>query len=47
MLAGEAAILATAKLTDVSWLWYNVVGCGAVVTAGLALTWISPRPEDA
>ena len=45
MLAGEAAILATAKWTDVSWLWYNVVGCGAVVTAGLALTWISPRPE--
>jgi hypothetical protein len=44
MLAGEAAILATAKWTDISWLWYNVIGCGVVVAAGLALTWIAPRP---
>jgi Na+/proline symporter len=45
MLFGEAAILATAKWSDISWLWYNVIGCGVVVAAALALTWISPRPE--
>jgi hypothetical protein len=43
MLAGEAAILATAKWSDISWLWYNVIGCGVVVTAALALTWAAPR----
>jgi SSS family transporter len=45
MLAGEAAILATAKWTDISWLWYNVIGCGVVVMAALALTWVAPRGE--
>jgi Na+/proline symporter len=45
MLAGEAAILATARWSDISWLWYNVIGCGVVVATGLALTWVSPRPE--
>jgi Na+/proline symporter len=43
MLAGEAAILATAKWSDISWLWYNVIGCGVVVTAALAITWAAPR----
>ena len=38
MLAGEAAIFATATLTDVSWLWYNVIGCGVVVLTALAIT---------
>ena len=38
MLAGEAAILATARFTDVSWLWYNVIGSAVVVAVALALT---------
>ena len=38
MLAGEAAILAAFFLTDISWLWYNVIGCGVVVGTGLAIT---------
>jgi Na+/proline symporter len=38
MLAGETAILATAKFTDVSWLWYNGIGCGVVLIVGLAIT---------
>jgi len=36
MLAGEAAILLTARFTDVSWLWYNVIGCAAVVAVAMA-----------
>src|SRR5215469_2535715 len=35
MLAGEAAILATSWFTDVSWLWYNVIGSAVVVLVAL------------
>ena len=45
MLAGEAAILATAQFTDVSWLWYNVIGCAVVVLTALAVT--AGRPAEA
>src|SRR5262249_21131314 len=38
MVAGEAAILATASFTEVSWLWYNVIGCAVVVATALAIT---------
>jgi hypothetical protein len=38
MLAGEAAILSTAWFTDVSWLWYNVIGCAVVVGTALVVT---------
>jgi Na+/proline symporter len=34
MLVGESAILATAKFTDVSFLWYNVIGAVVVVAVG-------------
>ncbi len=37
-LAGEAAILATAVFTDISWLWYNVVGSLVVVVTALTVT---------
>ena len=37
MLAGEAAVLATAYFTNISWLWYNVIGCGVVVFTALLL----------
>ena len=39
MLAGEAAIFATAWFTDISWLWYNVIGCAVVVAVALGMTW--------
>jgi Na+/proline symporter len=42
MLAGEAAILSTAVFTDVSWLWYNVIGCVVVVSVALAITYTVP-----
>jgi len=45
MLAGEAAILGTAYFTDVSWLWYNVIGCAVVVTIALGITSAAPDTE--
>jgi Na+/proline symporter len=41
MLAGEAAILATAWFSDISWLWYNGIGCGVVMIVALAITAVS------
>jgi Na+(H+)/acetate symporter ActP len=38
MLAGESAILATCFLTNVSWLWYNVIGSVVVIATALAIT---------
>ncbi len=43
MLAGEAAILAT-SLTNVSWLWYNVIGCVVTIVTALALTHTASKP---
>lgn len=37
VLAGEAAIFATRWLTQVSYLWFNVIGCVVVVAVGLML----------
>ncbi len=47
MLVGEAAILATSFFTDVSWLWYNVIGAAVVVTVALAVTAISSAARPA
>jgi Na+/proline symporter len=38
MLVGEAAILATAFFTTVSFLWYNVIGCVVVMATALAIS---------
>jgi Na+/proline symporter len=38
VLAGEAAIFATAWFTQISFLWYNVIGCVVVVAVALALS---------
>jgi Na+/proline symporter len=38
VLAGEAAIFAAALFTQVSFLWYNVIGCVVVVMVGLVLS---------
>jgi Na+/proline symporter len=42
MLAGEAAIFATAQWTDISWLWYNAIGCAVVMATGLVITYAVP-----
>jgi Na+/proline symporter len=47
MLVGEAAILATAAFTNISWLWYNVIGCGAVLITALTLTALKPGRDSA
>ncbi|MEO8371863.1 MAG: sodium:solute symporter, partial [Candidatus Solibacter sp.] len=47
MLAGEAAIFATAAFTDVSWLWYNVIGCVVVMATALTITYASPPAPEA
>ena len=44
MLAGEAAIFATAYFTDVSWLWYNVIGSVVVIVIALGITYLGPEP---
>ncbi len=43
VLAGEAAIFAVRFGTNIGFLWYNVIGCAAVVGVALALS----RPKDA
>jgi Na+(H+)/acetate symporter ActP len=45
MLAGEAAILSAFLFTNISWLWYNVIGCGVVVLTGLAITYFGPADD--
>jgi SSS family transporter len=40
-LAGEAAIFAARAFTGISFLWYNVIGCGVVIATALLL---SARP---
>ena len=37
MLAGLGAVALTARLTDVSYLWYNLVGCLVTVAVGLII----------
>jgi Na+/proline symporter len=44
MLAGEAAILATVRFTNVSFLWYNVIGCSVVMATALTVTGLT-RPS--
>ena len=42
MLAAEAAIFSAFWFTKMSFLWYNVIGCAAVILTALAVTWIAP-----
>jgi Na+/proline symporter len=42
MLAGEAAIFSAFLFTNMSWLWYNVLGCAVVVGTALAITYCAP-----
>jgi Na+/proline symporter len=43
VIAGEAAIFSAAAFTQLSFLWYNVLGCAVVVAVGLALP-VHKRP---
>lgn len=48
VLAGEAAIFAVRFTTDLSFLWYNLIGCAVVILVGVA--WPGgklPRPDAA
>ena len=42
MLAGEAVVFAAFLFTNVSWLWYNVIGCAVVMVCALAITYAQP-----
>ena len=42
MLAGEAAIFWAFFFTNISWLWYNVLGCAVVMATALAITYLGP-----
>jgi Na+(H+)/acetate symporter ActP len=44
VLIGEAVIFACWYFTDLAFLWYNVVGCIAVVTSGVVLARLVPAP---
>jgi Na+/proline symporter len=44
VLSGEAVIFAYWYFTNIAYLWYNVIGCIAVVTTGLIVTAFE-RPE--
>lgn len=35
VLTGQAAIFATSWLTDITYLWFNVIGCVVVVVSAL------------
>ena len=40
---GEAVVLWFFAMTDISWLWYNVIGCAVVVGAAAILQAVLPR----
>ncbi len=45
VLAGEAAIFATAWFTQISFLWYNVIGCVVVLAVAMSLSALPRRPK--
>ena len=42
-IAGEAAIVAASKLTNMAFLWWNVVGCVVVIVVALAISYATER----
>lgn len=46
VLAGEAAIFAANLFTNISFLWYNVIGCGVVVIVGVAVSRVFDRGDQ-
>jgi len=47
MLAGEAVVFSVAKFTQISFLWYNVIGCLVVIATALAITYSSRNGRQA
>jgi len=45
-LVAEAAVVACFKLTSISFLWYNLIGCALVMLLSLALSTVWPRRSD-
>jgi len=45
MLAGEAATFATYYWSDISYLWWNVIGCVMVIVTALAVTAVTSASE--
>jgi SSS family transporter len=45
VLAGEAAIFAAHLFTNISYLWYNVIGCVVVITVGVLVSSVFDRNE--
>ena len=44
VLAGQAAIFAAAKFTDIAYLWYNVIGCLVVIAVAVPISYArAPR----
>ena len=43
VLAGEAAIVLTAKLTSIAYLWFNVIGCLVVIVVALSISYATER----
>ncbi len=41
-LVGEAVVFSCFFWTDISWLWYNVIGCGVVVLASMMIEQFIP-----
>jgi SSS family transporter len=41
--AGEAVVLSFFAFSDISWLWYNVIGCATVVLGAMMLQLFLPR----
>ncbi|MCP5120425.1 MAG: sodium:solute symporter, partial [bacterium] len=47
VLTGEAAIFATAAFTEISFLWYNVIGCLVVIAAAYGFSLLEGEPPPA
>ena len=47
MLAGEAAIFTAFEFTNISWLWYNAIGCLVVLAVALTMTYLGPGRASA
>jgi Na+/proline symporter len=45
VIAGEAAIFSTYVFTDISYLWFNVIGCVVVITTALILNPLFEQPS--
>ncbi|HEY3356258.1 MAG TPA: sodium:solute symporter [Polyangia bacterium] len=43
LIAGQAAVLLTFALSSIGFLWYNVIGCAAVVALAVGLDAVWPR----